>query len=177
MAEPASPEDAGRYARTLAAEQAAVTRADIDARTPAAPATRPAPSNRLLLALAQPPWISDANCRGLDAALFHPERAHQKDASDAKKVCAGCTVRAQCLQFALETNQEHGIWGGMSERERRRIRYQLPRIVRCERCGNQFMKTHGRQRYCPSDCPGLARRAAARTAAWPEKRRTRRGAA
>jgi WhiB family redox-sensing transcriptional regulator len=40
----------------------------------------------------------------------------------AKEVCSGCTVKSQCLDFALETNQDSGIWGGTSEEERRNIR-------------------------------------------------------
>jgi WhiB family transcriptional regulator, redox-sensing transcriptional regulator len=40
----------------------------------------------------------------------------------AKTICAGCTVRAQCLDYALDTNQEPGIWGGLTEDERRTLR-------------------------------------------------------
>jgi WhiB family redox-sensing transcriptional regulator len=65
-------------------------------------------------------WQVRANCRGLDPDLFFPERG--EDARSAKAVCAGCTVRAQCLSEAIE-DERHGIWGGTSERERRRIRW------------------------------------------------------
>ena len=43
---------------------------------------------------------------------------------DAKRVCTGCTVRAECLEFALANDERFGIWGGLSERERRRLRLQ-----------------------------------------------------
>jgi WhiB family redox-sensing transcriptional regulator len=42
--------------------------------------------------------------------------------TEAKAICAGCTVRAQCLDYALDTNQEPGIWGGLTEDERRTLR-------------------------------------------------------
>ena len=43
---------------------------------------------------------------------------------DAKRVCSGCSVRAECLEFALANDERFGIWGGLSERERRRLRLQ-----------------------------------------------------
>ncbi len=67
-------------------------------------------------------WQDEANCLGLDPDLFFPERGESTD--EAKAVCASCTVREQCLKYALDTGQKHGIWGGTSERERRRIRRQ-----------------------------------------------------
>lgn len=178
MAEPtsASPDEASRYLRTLAAEQAAVTRAHIDQRTAAPVGTTPVQVPVVLRALHRP-WVDDANCRGLPAELFHPPRGSARQAADAKRVCAGCTVRAQCLLFAIETNEEHGIWGGLSERERRRLRSSLPRWARCERCGNRFRKTHGRQRYCPAgECPA-ATATHQPVRSWAERRRTKRGAA
>lgn len=63
-----------------------------------------------------------ANCRGLDPDLFFPERG--ASIKEAQAVCQGCVVREECLEYALETKQLHGIWGGASERERRRIRRQ-----------------------------------------------------
>jgi WhiB family redox-sensing transcriptional regulator len=68
------------------------------------------------------PWMDYANCLGVDPDLFFPERG--ASASDAKAVCAACQVREQCLAYALDTVQKFGIWGGMSERERRRVRRQ-----------------------------------------------------
>ena len=70
-------------------------------------------------------WREQASCRLIDQDLFFPvgssgDAIEQIEA--AKKVCESCPVRSPCLQFALETNQEAGIWGATSEEERRRLR-------------------------------------------------------
>jgi WhiB family redox-sensing transcriptional regulator len=67
-------------------------------------------------------WVERAACGGrLDLEpLFFPEKG--VPAAIAKAMCGQCPVRVQCLDFALATHQEFGIWGGMSARERRRIR-------------------------------------------------------
>ncbi len=67
-------------------------------------------------------WQDAALCSQVDGEIFFPEKGGSTRA--AKRVCAACTVRSECLEFALETDQPHGIWGGMSERERRRLRRQ-----------------------------------------------------
>jgi WhiB family redox-sensing transcriptional regulator len=74
----------------------------------------------LLRALAGPDWIEHAACRGLDPDLFHPDRGEA--IQPAKQVCATCPVRQPCLDYALAMKIQHGVWGGLSERERRRIR-------------------------------------------------------
>lgn len=68
------------------------------------------------------PWQAYANCMGVDPDLFFPERG--ASTREAKEVCRGCVVRDECLEFALTNGEKFGIWGGMSERERRRIRRQ-----------------------------------------------------
>lgn len=69
----------------------------------------------------RPAWWPRAACLGRrDEIDFFPGRGHSTYA--AKRVCAGCPVRVECLEYALETGIHHGIWGGLSERERRRIR-------------------------------------------------------
>lgn len=67
-------------------------------------------------------WQDLANCLGVDPDLFFPERG--ASTKEAKEVCRGCVVREQCLEFALANGEKFGIWGGLSERERRRIRRQ-----------------------------------------------------
>lgn len=67
-------------------------------------------------------WQSRANCMGVDPDLFFPERG--ASTKEAKEVCRGCVVREECLEYALANGEKFGIWGGMSERERRRIRRQ-----------------------------------------------------
>ena len=65
-------------------------------------------------------WQARANCMGVDPDLFFPERG--ASTREAKEVCRGCVVRDDCLEYALENGEKFGIWGGMSERERRRLR-------------------------------------------------------
>ena len=65
-------------------------------------------------------WQDYANCLGVDPDLFFPERG--ASTKEAKEVCRGCVVREECLEYALTNSEKFGIWGGMSERERRRIR-------------------------------------------------------
>ncbi len=72
------------------------------------------------LALDQLSWQDYANCRGADADLFFPERG--ASTRKAKAICAQCEVRSKCLEFAIREGEKFGIWGGMSERERRRVR-------------------------------------------------------
>ena len=66
------------------------------------------------------PWMSLAACAGVDAELFHPHSGESTD--EAKAVCATCCVQPDCLNYALTNNETNGIWGGMSARERRRLR-------------------------------------------------------
>ena len=65
-------------------------------------------------------WQERANCFGVDPDLFFPERG--ASTREAKGVCRGCEVRAECLEYALAHGEKFGIWGGLSERERRRVR-------------------------------------------------------
>lgn len=67
-------------------------------------------------------WMVDAECTKVDPDWFFTDRGESTDA--AKKVCAHCPVRIECLDYALAGNEKFGIWGGASERERRRIRRQ-----------------------------------------------------
>jgi WhiB family transcriptional regulator, redox-sensing transcriptional regulator len=67
-------------------------------------------------------WRLDALCAETDPEAFFPEKGGST--REAKRVCGGCTVRAECLEAALTNDERFGIWGGLSERERRRIRVQ-----------------------------------------------------
>lgn len=64
-------------------------------------------------------WYADALCAETDPEAFFPEKGGST--REAKAVCAECLVRAECLDFALDTFQRFGIWGGCSERERRKL--------------------------------------------------------
>jgi WhiB family redox-sensing transcriptional regulator len=65
------------------------------------------------------PWSSQAACRGLDPFIFFP--ADDDDAGPAKAVCEQCIVVEACLEHALGAREREGVWGGCTERERRRI--------------------------------------------------------
>src|SRR6266511_158376 len=67
-------------------------------------------------------WQDEANCLGVDPDLFFPERG--ASTREAKEVCRACVVRQECLKYALVNGEKFGIWGGLSERERRRLRRQ-----------------------------------------------------
>jgi WhiB family redox-sensing transcriptional regulator len=75
--------------------------------------------------LASAAWRRQASCRTLDPSLFFPSGSsgtEAQDAASAKAICSTCPVAAPCLEFALTTNQEYGVWGGLDEEERREIR-------------------------------------------------------
>ena len=68
-------------------------------------------------------WQDQALCAQTDPEAFFPEKGGST--REAKRVCRGCEVRAECLEFALDNDQEFGIWGGLSERERRKVKRQV----------------------------------------------------
>jgi len=70
-----------------------------------------------------PPFWSEGACAGVDPELFFPERG--ASTREAKTVCSTCPVRAECLGWALTNHEKFGIWGGTSERERRRIKRRM----------------------------------------------------
>ena len=70
-------------------------------------------------------WRDEAACRDTDPDLFFPVGTTGlavDQIASAKAVCGSCPVRTQCLEFALFTNQDSGVWGGTSEDERRKLR-------------------------------------------------------
>lgn len=81
-------------------------------------------------------WRDQAACIGMPESMFFIERG-QSD-KPAKAVCAGCPVIERCLQFALDNGEQHGVWGGTSERQRRRMRVKIGRThtpVKIAACG------------------------------------------
>jgi WhiB family transcriptional regulator, redox-sensing transcriptional regulator len=64
-------------------------------------------------------WMFHARCRGINPAEFFPSDG--TGVETAQRVCAACPVTSECLEYALLNRIEHGVWGGASERERRRI--------------------------------------------------------
>jgi WhiB family transcriptional regulator, redox-sensing transcriptional regulator len=64
-------------------------------------------------------WMSQGKCRAMDPALFFPSDGMGVQA--AQRVCAECVVKTQCLEYALVNRIDEGVWGGASERHRKRI--------------------------------------------------------
>jgi WhiB family redox-sensing transcriptional regulator len=69
---------------------------------------------------AEPAWQDRALCAQTDPEAFFPEKGGST--REAKLVCRSCEVRTECLEYALEHDERFGIWGGLSERERRRLK-------------------------------------------------------
>jgi Transcription factor WhiB len=64
-------------------------------------------------------WKLDGVCRQVDPELWFPDKG--QSARVATRICAACPVRAECLAYALERDERFGVWGGLSERERRKL--------------------------------------------------------
>ena len=76
---------------------------------------------RITTKLLQPvEWQAKARCSEVDPEICFPERGGSSKA--ARAVCNKCDVRSQCLEYALNNKEQFGIWGGTSERERRKLR-------------------------------------------------------
>jgi WhiB family transcriptional regulator, redox-sensing transcriptional regulator len=73
----------------------------------------------LMTALTMATWRKRAACRGIDPEMFFP--VTDEEAEEAKAICATCPVREACLEYALAHREREGVWGGATERERRRI--------------------------------------------------------
>lgn len=68
-------------------------------------------------------WVEDALCAQTNPDAFYPEKGGST--REAKQVCLGCPVRSECLEYAMDRGERFGIWGGKSERERRKLLAQL----------------------------------------------------
>jgi WhiB family transcriptional regulator, redox-sensing transcriptional regulator len=72
-------------------------------------------------------WLKHAACRGPQASVFYapprfePKNDRLRRERQAKAICADCTVRVDCLRFAIETGETFGVWGGLTEVERREL--------------------------------------------------------
>ena len=113
-------------------------------------------------------WREDAACAGQDQRIWFPvdDRVHRQHSDEfhlavyraARDVCDGCPVREQCLTWALDNNEvDHGMFGGLTPRERRRIKRRrrvTPRL--CEQCGTPLASAIGR--YCGDECRKAGRR-------------------
>jgi hypothetical protein len=95
--------------------------------------------------------MQDAKCQGMDPDIFFPDRGG--DFREATAVCARCPVAAECLDWALTWPETHGVWGGMGERGRRRIRHQRfregDRQKRCHCCQRIWITGSTTSHICP----------------------------
>jgi WhiB family redox-sensing transcriptional regulator len=71
------------------------------------------------------PWITRASCAREDTGIFFPPA--DSPATEARRICARCPVRRQCLSYAIAAGEEHGIWGGLDPRERKNLKRRLQR--------------------------------------------------
>jgi WhiB family transcriptional regulator, redox-sensing transcriptional regulator len=82
-------------------------------------------------------WRNDAACRDMELSVFFPESVPANsgyqvgwDPRPAVKVCRGCPVRPDCLEFALNDTNQYGVWGGLTEDERKELRRRRSRRIR-----------------------------------------------
>lgn len=108
-------------------------------------------------------WRKHGLCQETDPEAFFPEKG--ESTKPAKRICAACEFKTPCLQYALDNGERFGVWGGYSERERRRMGRgekvappaPVERIVsRCRWCNSSFL---GDQKYCSKQCSSSASRA------------------
>jgi WhiB family transcriptional regulator, redox-sensing transcriptional regulator len=97
-------------------------------------------------------WRHRAACNDVDPGLFFPPDGGS--AQPAKAICAGCPVKAECLEYALVSGQRFGVWAGLDERERQGM---SPKVVRSDFCGkglhvmdekNAYVNPVTGKRYC-----------------------------
>lgn len=89
------------------------------------------------------PWMDAGACNGQPQDPWFPERG--ESLLHAKRVCATCPVAQECLDYALARNIDHGVWGGTSEKQRRQLRRNLPRLC-ATGCGAETPTRN--HRYC-----------------------------
>jgi len=99
----------------------------------------PAPARTAMALFIDQPWVDQALCAQTDPELWFPEKGGATHV--AKATCAQCFVQAECLDYALTTNERFGVWGGLSERERRAINAGTTNI--CPDCGDLFYNQGG----------------------------------
>ncbi len=80
-------------------------------------------------------FFADAACHGADTTVFFP--VSDTYAGEAKAICASCPVAEQCLEYAIETHQPDGVWGGLTAIERHRLVRRRQRVAREERARDE----------------------------------------
>jgi len=91
------------------------------------------------IAFLDQPWATDALCAQTDPEIFFPEKGGST--RESKAVCAQCFVQAECLDYAMTHDERFGVWGGLSERERRALKQGT--VTTCPDCGDVFYAAAG----------------------------------
>ena len=102
------------------------------------------------------PWYKQAACTGMDTDRFFPHRGDSQSITiAAKAICAGCPVQQQCLDYALDTTEIVGIWGGLTESERRALRHERGAVALtrfCVGCRLRFETRNRGKYFCNRAC-------------------------
>lgn len=108
-----------------------------------------------MIPIPMPAWYEAAVCAQIGSDYWYPEKGC--GSNKAKEVCAACPVRSECLEYALDNGERFGVWGGKSERERRR----LGNRRHCRECdGLIAADASTAERYCSDECRRVSRRKA-----------------
>lgn len=98
-------------------------------------------------------WMVFGSCTTTDPEMFFPDKGGSP--RDAKVVCEGCDVRERCLEWALEHNEQFGIWGGLSERQRHQLRVQREgKRGRGQTWQHGTVTGYGKGCHTDAACPG-----------------------
>lgn len=100
-----------------------------------------------------PDWMRDALCAQTDPEIYFPDKGGMTKA--VKRTCLACDVREECLTYALDNGIKFGVWGGLSEHQRQKLRPGGPDT--CEICHGPMEQSRNKsRRYCSEPCATTA---------------------
>jgi WhiB family redox-sensing transcriptional regulator len=104
-----------------------------------------------MLTIPVPHWADDGECRNIDPEYFFDDHDTEADFPNptAYLACSRCMIQSQCLQWALDTDEKHGVWGGMTRRQRLKVRRPIMR-VRCPGCSSNALLEEPTSETCLS---------------------------
>lgn len=105
-----------------------------------------------MITIPMPDWYADAVCASVGSDYWFPDKGGTTRA--AKKICSDCPVAGLCLEWALDNGERWGVWGGKSDKERRKLGARR----RCRNCDKPFTLGDNRSdRMCSEECRSVAR--------------------
>lgn len=109
--------------------------------------------SEIRLQIQDPHWRDDAACGGLDPEIFFPLYGNKEGEKIAKRVCATCPVADACLKEALAAGHEYGVWGGLSEGDRSKLKRSniLKYDIQCFWCDRSFIG-NAERKFCGKEC-------------------------